>query len=38
MKITFYNSLTNSLEEFKTANKKPTYIIDSIADLINLLK
>ena len=27
-----------TLEEFKNANKKPTYIIDSIADLISLLK
>jgi ribonucleotide monophosphatase NagD (HAD superfamily) len=26
-----------TLEEFKAANKKPTYIIDSIADLIDLL-
>ena len=27
-----------TLEEFKNANKKPTYIIDSIAGLIDLLK
>jgi ribonucleotide monophosphatase NagD (HAD superfamily) len=27
-----------TLEEFNKANKKPTYIIESIADLINLLK
>ena len=27
-----------TLEEFQSANKKPTYIIDSIADLIDLIK
>ncbi len=27
-----------TLEEFNKANKKPTYIIDSIADLVSLLK
>ena len=27
-----------TLEEFKKAERKPTYIIDSIADLVGLLK
>ena len=27
-----------TLEEFNAAKRKPTYIIDSIADLVNLLK
>ena len=27
-----------TLEEFKKADRKPTFIIDSIADLIDLLK